>query len=76
MGPRLISRGDDWAQVAARAGRTSFNGAAADQPRRRRDRVVVDAAVGASMGPRLISRGDRQKFQGVRNWFKLQWGRG
>jgi len=82
MGPRLISRGKHCMAHLSWVYRRSFNGAAADQPRKvdnqstqrahqrrfngaaadqpRKGYIVrlsVRAAVTASMGPRLISRG-------------------
>jgi len=57
MGPRLDSRGRRVARVR-RVGRgSSFNGAAAGQPRKGTQRSIRPARFGASMGPRLDSRG-------------------
>ncbi len=54
-----------------------FNGAAARQPRKRVDRLVVVHLLGvASMGPRLVSRGNLRRPPRVAAGVRLQWGRG
>ena len=77
MGPRLISRGDRRAPSQGMPGMPRFNGAAADQPRRRGDDALLNGRGQASMGPRLISRGDVLMAQGrMEDLRLLQWGRG
>ena len=77
MGPRLFSRGESaihWPRCTAW---TSFNGAAAFQPRRVSWSACAVVACPASMGPRLFSRGEALSSRSVMsNWTLLQWGRG
>ncbi len=58
MGPRRISRGNISATVPCPPASTTFNGAAADQPRKRALGRDGEPARATSMGPRRISRGN------------------
>ena|SRR5947208_6313590 len=53
-----------------------FNGAAADQPRKFEGLRPADRAFLASMGPRLISRGNPRMVVRSAIHESLQWGRG
>ena len=53
-----------------------FNGAAACEPRRQDEFEKAIIYLSASMGPRLVSRGDRNRFAGRCSADALQWGRG
>jgi len=75
MGPRLISRGNDL-DLAEEGGRQCrFNGAATDQSRKCSQPSRPYRAGIASMGPRLISRGNMAKRAHVAQGIRLQWGR-
>ena len=57
MGPRLMSRGYKVSGSLHSVYETSFNGAAADEPRILTVQTLPPPAANASMGPRLMSRG-------------------
>ena len=58
MGPPLISGGNTDARIATAGGQDGFNGAAADQRRKRGGLVTFRRCKVASMGPPLISGGN------------------
>jgi len=58
MGPRLISRGNGRRQRRDTSVKSGFNGAATDQSRKYPDGGGIWRQRRASMGPRLISRGN------------------
>jgi len=76
MEPRLNSRGNRFGGTERAIGKKSFNGAAAEQPRKSRERMASGPPHHASMEPRLNSRGnDRCALYGYQHT-PLQWSRG